>query len=68
MLLAVADAWRQPHFPLSGREVMEAGVPEGPQVGKILAEVENWWIENDFPEDGSALAARLKIALQAHSQ
>jgi poly(A) polymerase len=67
MLLAVADAWRQPHFPLSGREVMESGVPEGPLVGKILAEVENWWIENDFPEDDSALAARLKIARQAHS-
>jgi len=67
MLLRVADDWRQPHFPLGGSEVMEAGVPQGPLVGKILAEVENWWIENDFPEDESELAAKLKDAIQAHS-
>jgi len=67
MLLAVADAWKQPHFPLTGRQVMEAGVPEGKLVGKILGEVEAWWIENDFPEDESALAEKLKQAVQAHS-
>jgi poly(A) polymerase len=68
MLLAVAEAWKKPRFPLSGHDVMEAGVPEGPQVGKILGEVEDWWIEQDFPEDETALAERLKAALQAHSR
>ena len=67
MLLAAADAWKKPHFPLTGHEVMEAGVPEGPAIGKILSEVEDWWIEQDFPADESALAERLKTALQAHS-
>ena len=67
MLLRVVDDWRQPHFPVRGSDVMEAGVPEGPLVGKILADVENWWIENDFPEDEADLAARLKEAIQAHS-
>lgn len=65
MLLAVADAWERPVFPLTGREVMLAGVPEGPLVGKILAEVEEWWIDADFIEDEFSLAERLKAVVQA---
>jgi poly(A) polymerase len=65
MLLAVADAWQRPVFPLTGREVMLAGVPEGPLVGKILAEVEEWWIDADFIEDEFSLAERLKAVVQA---
>jgi poly(A) polymerase len=30
---------------------MAAGVPEGPLVGQILREVEDWWIDEDFPAD-----------------
>jgi poly(A) polymerase len=65
MLLAVADAWERPVFPLTGREVMLAGVAEGPLVGKILAEVEEWWIDADFIEDEFSLAERLKAVVQA---
>ena len=65
MLLAVADAWERPRFPLSGREVMLAGVPEGPLVGKILAEVEDWWVDADFIDDEFSLAERLKAVVQA---
>lgn len=64
-LLAVADAWDRPEFPLTGREVMNAGVPEGPLVGRVLAEVEDWWIESDFTEDEFSLAERLKAVVQA---
>ncbi|HVZ69644.1 MAG TPA: CCA tRNA nucleotidyltransferase [Rhizomicrobium sp.] len=64
-LLAVADAWDRPEFPLTGREVMAAGVPEGPLVGRILAEVEDWWIDSDFTEDEFSLAERLKAVVQA---
>ncbi|HVP85134.1 MAG TPA: CCA tRNA nucleotidyltransferase [Rhizomicrobium sp.] len=64
-LLAVADAWDRPEFPLTGREVMAAGVPEGPLVGRVLAEVEDWWIESDFTEDEFSLAERLKAVVQA---
>ncbi|MDE2182385.1 MAG: CCA tRNA nucleotidyltransferase [Alphaproteobacteria bacterium] len=64
-LLAMADAWQRPQFPLSGREVMKAGVPEGPLVGKVIAEVESWWIDSDFTEDRFSLAERLKAVVQA---
>jgi poly(A) polymerase len=65
MLLAVADAWERPRFPLSGREVMLAGVPEGPLVGRVLAEVEDWWVDADFIDDEFSLAERLKAVVQA---
>jgi poly(A) polymerase len=64
-LLALADAWERPHFPLTGRDVMAAGVSEGPLVGRILAEVEDWWVDSEFTEDEFSLAERLKAVVQA---
>ena len=64
-LLALADAWERPRFPLSGRDVMLAGVPQGPLVGQVLGEVEEWWIDSDFTGDSSSLAERLKTAVRA---
>ena len=60
-----ATAGRGPHFPLTGRDVMAAGVPEGPLVGTILGEVEDWWIDADFIDDEFSLAERLKAVVQA---
>ena len=65
MMLAVADAWERPKFPLGGREVMLAGVPQGPLIGRILEEVEDWWVDADFIEDEFSLAERLKAVVQA---
>ena len=64
-LLAIADAWIRTVFPLTGANVMAAGVPQGPLVGEILAEVEEWWIESDFIEDEFSIAERLKAVLQS---
>jgi poly(A) polymerase len=64
-LLALADAWQRPRFPLTGASVMAAGVPEGPLVGRILAEVEDWWVDSDFIDDEFSLAERLKAVVQA---
>jgi poly(A) polymerase len=63
-LLALADAWQRPVFPLTGRDVMSAGVSEGPLVGRILGEVEEWWIDSDFTDDEFSLAERLKAVIQ----
>ncbi|HEY8950789.1 MAG TPA: CCA tRNA nucleotidyltransferase [Rhizomicrobium sp.] len=64
-MLAMADAWERPKFPLDGGNVMAAGVPHGPLIGKILGEVEEWWIDSDFIEDEFSLAERLKAVVQA---
>jgi poly(A) polymerase len=64
-LLAVADSWERPLFPLTGRNVMAAGVPEGPLIGRVLSEVEAWWVDADFLDDEFSLAERLKAVVQA---
>jgi poly(A) polymerase len=64
-LLALADSWQRPRFPLTGQNVKAAGVPEGPLVGRILSEVEEWWIDTDFTDDDFSLAERLKAVVQA---
>jgi len=64
-LLALADSWQRPRFPLTGQNVMAAGVPEGPLIGRILSEVEEWWIDSDFIDDEFSLAERLKAVVQA---
>jgi poly(A) polymerase len=64
-LLAIADSWTRPVFPLNGANVMNAGVPHGPMVGRVLSEVEDWWIDSDFTDDEFSLAERLKAVVQA---
>jgi poly(A) polymerase len=63
MLLDMADSWQRPRFPLTGRDVMQAGVPEGPDVGRVLGRLEDWWIAGDFAAGESALRDQLKIAI-----
>jgi len=59
MLLKMAENWQRPRFPLTGRDVIQAGVPEGPEVGRILAHIEDWWMDADFAPDEGALRDRL---------
>ena len=68
MLLEMADSWQRPRFPLTGRDVMLAGVPEGPDVGRVLAQVEDWWVGGDFAADEGACRDQLQsvIAGTAH--
>ena len=63
MLLEMADHWQRPRFPLTGRDVMQAGVPEGPDVGRVLAQLEDWWMAGDFTADEGALRDRLANAI-----
>ena len=63
-LLPIARSWRRPALPLTGDEVMAAGVPKGPLVGAVLREVEAWWIDNDFQADKLSVVERLKAVAQ----
>jgi poly(A) polymerase len=60
----MARSWRRPTLPLSGEEVIAAGVPPGPLVGAVLREVEAWWIDNDFTDDKLSVVERLKAVAQ----
>ncbi len=63
-LLPMIDSWTRPVFPLTGNEVVAAGVPPGPMVGRVLREVEAWWIDNDFTSDKLSVIERLKAVVQ----
>ena len=64
-MLAMADSWQKPVFPLTGQMVMQAGVPEGPEIGRVSREVEEWWIDADFTDDEFSIIERLKAVVQA---
>jgi len=63
-LLALAQTWTPPAFPLTGEEVMAAGVPKGPLVGQVMREVESWWVDSDFIDDKLSIVERLKAVAQ----
>jgi poly(A) polymerase len=63
-LLALAESWTPPPFPLSGEDVIKSGVPKGPMVGQVLREVEDWWIDHDFIDDKFSAIEKLKAVAQ----
>ena len=59
-LLARADTWTPPKFPLVGGDVLRLGVAGGPEVGRYLAAVEAWWADGDFTADRRACLRQLR--------
>jgi tRNA nucleotidyltransferase/poly(A) polymerase len=47
-LLALPERWTAPTFPLAGRDLLAAGLPAGPELGRRLADAEARWIASDF--------------------
>lgn len=63
-MIALGDGWSRPAFPLTGDDVVKAGVPKGPMVGQVLREVEDWWIDHDFLDDKLSAVEKLKAVAQ----
>jgi tRNA nucleotidyltransferase/poly(A) polymerase len=59
-LLRLPDYWKPPVFPLTGKDVLAVGVKPGPQVGRLLAELEDWWVAAGFKPSKDELIARLR--------
>ena len=59
-LLALARGWTPPVFPLAGNDVTALGVAPGPQVGRLLDTVHDWWEAGDFIADRAACLAYLQ--------
>jgi poly(A) polymerase len=53
-LLALARDWTPPAFPLAGRDVTALGIAPGPEVGRLLGAVHDWWEAGDFTADRAA--------------
>jgi poly(A) polymerase len=50
-MLDEAARWVPRELPIKGADALALGVPHGPEVGQLLAEVEQWWIDEDFKPD-----------------
>jgi poly(A) polymerase len=42
-----------------GTDVLARGIAPGPDVGRVIAAFEAWWIGEDFPVDEARIAAKL---------
>lgn len=65
ILFELSDQWDLPDFPIKGADVVAAGVPAGPRVGKILRNVELWWIAAGFPDNRAEIEAQIKLLAEA---
>ena len=50
-LSGVAEKWRPPAQPFSGKDVVAFGIKPGPEIAKILAAAETTWMAEDFPPE-----------------
>ena len=58
-LQGLGKGWVIPSLPISGQDLIEAGVKPGPALGKSLKAVEDYWIAQDFKPTRSELLGRI---------
>lgn len=61
--LAEAGAWRERRLPLDGDDLIALGVARGPEIGRLLAAVEDWWLGEDRRPGRDACLARAAALL-----
>jgi len=59
-LLALTAGWKPPVFPLAGRDLTALGIPPGPRIGQLLAELRAWWEDGDFAAGRAECLKRLR--------
>ena len=57
-LLNIAAGWKAPAFPLKGGDLVTLGARTGPEVGKLLRNLRDEWVESGFELDRGALLER----------
>lgn len=61
--LNFSKEWEKPILPVSGKDIIKLGIPSGPEVGRILSLLEEWWISVGFPNDIELITKRLMALL-----
>jgi poly(A) polymerase len=59
-LYQLATSFKPPRFPVIGDDVIRQGWREGPEIGRILAEMSEWWMLKDFQPGRSECLQKLK--------
>jgi poly(A) polymerase len=58
-LLEFLDRFESPKFPLSGGDLVAAGLDKGPEVGKVHRALEDEWVESGFTLSRDELLAKI---------
>jgi len=58
-LLDLADDWQPVSLPVKGQDLVARGVPQGPEIGRILAKLEGWWEAGDYRASRDEALAQL---------
>ncbi len=61
-MLALLENWPVPVFPITGGDLIAMGMKPGPGVSVYLAEVEQTWINEGFPDKSRVLEFALDIS------
>jgi len=56
----LAKTWEAPQLPVAGRDILDLGLGSGPEVGDVLARLEQHWVEERFMPDRARLLALAK--------
>jgi poly(A) polymerase len=49
-----------PKFPVTGKDLLMAGVAPGPAMGEVLRQLEDWWVASDFAPSREELLKRIE--------
>jgi poly(A) polymerase len=66
-LLDQADAWQPVELPVHGQDLIDLGIPRGPQIGALLAAMDRWWEEGDYRAGRDEALARLRAMVAANT-
>ena len=58
-LIALADEWAAPSFPVKGADLLDQGIPAGERMGALLRALERQWVEEGFEPSRADLLARI---------
>ncbi|PSH69637.1 CCA tRNA nucleotidyltransferase [Phyllobacterium brassicacearum] len=58
-LLTFLERYEKPKFPLSGGDIVAAGLDQGPAIGQVYRALEDEWIESGFTLNRDDLVARI---------
>lgn len=59
-MLKLPSRWVPPSFPVTGRDLLDLGFPSGPDLGRELKRLEDYWIGTDFKSTKHELLESIK--------
>ncbi len=59
-IISSIKSLKVPKLPIFGKDIIKLGIKSGPNVGKILKLIENWWITNNFRPSRKECLEKLK--------